>query len=224
MVLGSPLIALSNEIPFARYFFNDSDANTIDALRQRVSTHSQSHTITTLQEDVNTAVDRVCDVIRSVDSEYLEGRYSSFNIAFLDPEGLELHWETIEKLAKMKRMDLIINFSTGGINRVISKDNTESVNRFFGTNEWQRAYQRSSSPTMSSENRRKLIDLYLGRLREFDYHVEEDPDIPMEIAVKNSRNVQVYSMIFASKHPLGSDFWGKAAAGSSPQQHLPGLD
>ncbi len=41
------------------------------------------------------------------------GDRRSLNLAFLDPEGMELHWATVEQLARLRRMDLIINYPSG---------------------------------------------------------------------------------------------------------------
>jgi hypothetical protein len=43
----------------------------------------------------------------------------SLNLAFLDPEGLELCWMTVAKLAGIRRMDLVINYPEGGLNRMM---------------------------------------------------------------------------------------------------------
>ena len=59
--------------------------------------------------------------------------------------------------------------------------------------------------------RRELIDFYLSRLKEMGY-VETKPE---EKEFKNQRNVQIYTMIFASKNDLGLKFWNGAIQDSS---------
>ena len=68
-----------------------------------------------LQGDANEKVYDITHEIKKIDSEYIEGVWPSLNLAFLDPEGLELRWSTVAELAQMNRMDLIIHYSQQGI-------------------------------------------------------------------------------------------------------------
>jgi three-Cys-motif partner protein len=156
--------------------------------------------------DVNQAVNSVCDEIRQIDGKFIKDVYSSFNIAFLDPEGLELTWETVEKLGSMSKMDLIINFSTGGLNRTRIRT-PELGDAFFGTDEWRRIVNDEANAT---QKRRAWIDLYVRRLGELGYTFQADDEGEAEIVAKNSKNVQVYSIIFASKNKLGLKLWREA--------------
>jgi hypothetical protein len=76
--------------------------------------------------------------------ELLPTEYQSLNLAFLDPEGLELRWNTVAKLASLLKMDLIINYPEGGINRmmvnVFQSPEENAVDLFFGAWEWRKIY------------------------------------------------------------------------------------
>lgn len=211
--LGSPLIALSAKYPFTQYRFNELDPALNAALSRRVSASPLSSTVKVYQADANEIVHSICDEIEANDKRPLS-RWSTLNLAFLDPEGLGLHWDTVKRLAQVKRMDLLINFSTGGLNRnarkMLSVESDTAIDRFFGTREWRNLYIPSASAT---ENRRRWIDFYLSRLKEFGYHIEENPERlgGHDIPFRNSRNVQVYSLVYASKHPLGTKFWKEAS-------------
>lgn len=214
--LGSPLISLTSVHPATHFWFNEFNTKNKAALERRVSESPLHDRGDILQADANQVVTRICREINARDQ-----RTRSLNIAFLDPEGLELHWSTVEQLARIQRMDLIINFSTGGLFRSIGKKYYDAVDRFFGTGEWRTIYQPKDN---SATRRRALIDFYRQRLEQFGYHIDIDPNLGgADIPVKASTNVQVYSMIFASKHPLGDKFW-KAAAKSAKPPQLPGFD
>ena len=206
---GSPLIALTATFPFTQYRFNELDEANFNVLQQRVNSSPLKASIKVYQADANQVVDEICDEIEKRDQEFIKGVFSCLNVVFLDPEGLELHWDTVVRLAKMKRMDFIINFSTGGINRLLGTnkvENIQHIDRFFGTSDWPHSLDKKADG-----KRRAWIDFYLGRLLQFGYKIEIDPEWGnMEMAIKNSKNVQVYSMIFASKHTLGSKFWGQS--------------
>jgi three-Cys-motif partner protein len=216
IILGSPLIALTAEFPATHFWLNELDATANTALEQRVSASPLRERVEIFQRDVNEVVSSVCSEINKRDR--ISG---SLNIAFLDPEGLELQWTTVEQLARITRMDLIINFSTGGLFRSIGKGYEQVVDLFFGTPAWRKIYRPNDNPV---SKRRALIDFYRQRLESFGYHIDIDPNLGgNDIAVNNSKNAQVYSMIFASKHELGAKFW-KAAAKSVKPPMLPGFD
>lgn len=217
IVFGSPLIALQCRIPFKNFRFNELEALPFDALTKRVSAHALKDRVKITQLDVNQAVDTVCQEIEDIDRPFIRGQYPSFNIAFLDPEGLELHWETVAKLGAMKRMDLIINVSTSGLNRV-QRAAPDSGTRFFGTDEWLSVVSGSDDATTK---RRKWIDLYRQRLTQLGYTSIEDVEFQPEIVARNSRNVQIYSIILASKHELGDGLWRTAVMRT--QRRLPGF-
>src|SRR5690606_12524657 len=103
-VLGSPLLALTASNSANHFFFNEMDTALIDALRTRIGDDKR---VTCFNKDANIVVDEISRAIKSI-------KPTSLNIAFLDPEGLELRWVTVHKLAQIPRTDLIINFSTQG--------------------------------------------------------------------------------------------------------------
>lgn len=200
IALGSPLIALSAENPFNHFYFNERDTENNKALRTRVGASPLAPQVKIYAEDVNAVVETIC-------AELPRGGQSSLNVAFLDPEGLEMEWSTVERLARINRMDLIINFSTQGIRRALGKDsNAAALTAFFGTSEWKKIYEEGrQGPYM-----RKLVDLYLGRLTVFNYKVDKREHDVTEVSFRNSKNAEVYWLVFASKHPLGDRFWKQA--------------
>lgn len=215
VMLGSPLIALSAKYPFTNYWFVELDAELHNALTTRVESHEYASRVTTVQGDCNVQIDNIIQQIEAIDREFIKGVYPSLNLAFLDPEGLELRWETVEKLARMPRMDLIINFSTSGFTRNVGqwfdKEEETRLDRFFGTPAWREVYKKVAHQD-KSHVRRAMIDFYLKRLSSVDanYNYNQRDIIPPERVFKNTKGVQVYTLIAASKHRLGNEFWQKA--------------
>jgi three-Cys-motif partner protein len=219
ITLGSPLIALTTEYPFTQYRLNERGEEENSALRQRISASPLNSRTQVYQQDVNQVVEVICGEIDAVDAKRLKGKWPCLNVAFLDPEGLELHWSTVARLAQVNRMDLIINFSTGGIRRSYGRSNLEAIDHFFGNTIWRDVMQ-SGDPT---NQRRGLINLYRGQLQQFGYYVDVDPDLGShDLAMRNSKNTEVYSLIFASKHELGDKFWRQAGKSTQPPK-LPGF-
>lgn len=208
-MLGSPLLALTTRFPFDNLFLVEMGAVEYEALEKRVGASDRDASVKRYNEDCNVAVDAIVQHIMQLDAKYIDGIWPCLNLAFLDPEGLEVEWKTVEKLAKQSRMDLIINFSTSGITRnarLSAGRKDETIHdRFFGTREWRTVYDQARNRD-SSVVRRMLIDFYLGRLNNMGY-VETKRE---EKEFKNQRNVQIYTMIFASKNDLGIKFWNDA--------------
>ena len=117
-VLGSPLLALITQYPFTDYYFGDLDKENIDHLRERANNSNipQDH-IHYLTGNANQKVQDVVRDIEQTDKVFIKGVRSCLNLAFLDPEGLELEWATVEALGKMRTMDLIIHYSQNGLTR-----------------------------------------------------------------------------------------------------------
>ena len=201
--LGSPLIALDIKPEFTHFWFNelqDFEHTTLEKRTQKSALYSK---ISLTKMDVNDAVDIVFSSIYEADMNAKSKRKPpTFNIAFLDPEGLEIKWSTVSKLANLDKMDLIINFSTSGINRNLHQP--ESIDTYFGNQQWREL----GSTGDHIQRRRQLINLYRQQLKSMGYAILNDDEIGHhDISMKNSKNAEVYSLIFASKNPLGEKLW-----------------
>lgn len=202
--LGSPLVALTARYPFTDYYFIDSDQSAINALKQRCSgipTPSRLHFIAA---DANTIASSLVEGLRSI---------PSLNLAFLDPEGLELVWSTVATLATLGRLDLILHYPQMGLNRYMpaafGQGGNTLVDRFFGDEQWRSIYE-SHARGGESFLHRQLMDHYKARLASLGYaETLRDDEAGLEPAMVNEKGVPLYRLLFASKHPLGVDFWRK---------------
>lgn len=211
--LGSPLLALTTEHPFTDYFFVDSDSENINTLQKRCSVSPLASKIHYFVGDSNVKVQEIVDYIAGVDRPFIRGQWPSLNLAFLDPEGLELEWRTVAALAQIDRMDLIIHYSQNGITRNLeqcynSQDETV-IDRFFGDRKWRKIYQDWQSKKHQVGIHRQLIDYYKAKLQALGYvEVLRDDETGAEPLITNSKKrAPLYRLLFASKHPLGHNFW-----------------
>jgi three-Cys-motif partner protein len=115
--LGSPLISLKTTYPFTDYVFVDSDPSNIETLKRRCDTSPLRERIQYQVGDGNVLVKEIIEQIQCEDQKFLRGQWSSLNLAFLDPAGLELQWRTVATLATPGRIDLIVHYSQMGLNR-----------------------------------------------------------------------------------------------------------
>lgn len=132
--------------------------------------------------------------------------FPSLNLAFLDPEGMELHWETVSKLATC-RTDMIIYYPQMGITRdapnEIQLPSPTPIDLFFGDTGWRDIYRRYQQRSETSLHQ-ALLDYYKGKLGAFGYQVEDPLTEPL---FRNSKDAPLYRLLFVSKHPLGNKFW-----------------
>jgi three-Cys-motif partner protein len=201
--LGSPLIALNAKYPFSHYHFVDSDEGAIDALKRRCSASPMYPRIQFKIGDANAvAPSLVRDLLPM----------QSLNLAFLDPEGLELRWRTVATLANLERLDLIIHYPQVGLNRVmpdaLTRHGNTMVDSFFGDEDWRPIFKAHAQGEQAFLHR-QLMDHYKSRLASLGYtETLRDDEAGLEPAMKNEKG-PLYRLIFASKHQLGMHFWGK---------------
>lgn len=205
--LGSPLLALTTSKPFDHYYFVDLETDNVQALQQRGQYSPHINRIQYFTEDCNTAVYRITDDIRRMDREYIAGKWSCLNLAFLDPEGLELHWDTIKALAEF-RTDLVIHYSRNGVQRNLPKcvdcPEETSLDRFFGTREWRNIYQKGLHSGMYGE----LLQFYKQNLYTLGYvEIKSDDELWRAPLMRNTKNAPLYQLLFVSKNSLGEKFW-----------------
>lgn len=202
--LGSPLLALTTTYPFTDYFFADIDAANIETLRERCGTLPLLEHIRFFSEDSNAAVARVISEIQTLDRLH---KSPSLNLAFLDPEGLELEWNTVAALASVQKMDLIIHYPVMGLKRNLanaSKEQEHYLDRFFGDREWRRIYKQVGDVSVVE---RELLNYYKTKLNALGYQVKQDEQTGTEPPIRNTKGGLLYRLLFASKNPLGDKFW-----------------
>jgi len=186
---GSPLLALKQPVGFTKLVLCEIDPENLGALRRRVAGAQVSVSI--LPGDCN---DRIAEVAAAIPTWGL-------NVALVDPHSLEgLCFETIATLAAFKRMDLVVFFPVAEIKRNLERNRstyTALLDRALGTNEWQRTIARKGDVL-------KLVEVFRQQLQKrFGYTTARARTAP----IKNDKNVPLYHLLFASKHPLGDKIW-----------------
>jgi three-Cys-motif partner protein len=208
--LGSPLIGITTKYPFTHYFFADISQENIDILKQRCEPANQLRK-NFYTGDANLLAHDIVNEIKSIERNRSKEKWASLNLAFLDPNGLELEWSTIETLASVNKMDLIIYYSQSGLTRnfenCINVEGDTDIDRFFGDRNWRDIYKTSHGK--SAGLHRKLIDHYKHKLSTLGYMDVKDIEDGAEPLMKNSKDEPLYRLIFASKHARGHDFWNK---------------
>jgi three-Cys-motif partner protein len=205
VLLGSPLLALTTTHPFTGYYCVERDHRNVGALATRCQASPLFERVTILSGDCNIQVEAIVASLEPQASR-------SLNLAFLDPAGMELKWNTVRRLASIPRMDLIINYPQGGLNRLMKRvytsDRISPVDEFFGDSGWRTIYAKQQGKHGASIHG-GLIEFYMHRLYELGYkEVKRDDQVGDEPLMRNvRRNAPLYRLLFASKNPLGDKFW-----------------
>jgi three-Cys-motif partner protein len=166
--LGSALLALTTKHPFTHYFFVDQSPENIDIFSKRcekTTNFKKRFYVGDANKRINEVVE---EEIKAIDQNRSKNQWTSLNLAFLDPDGLELEWETVKTLASVRKMDLIIFYSQSGLTRnfdnCLNLDSDTVIDKFFGDREWRKIYK-SSKRGETLGVHRKLIDLGLTQLK-----------------------------------------------------------
>lgn len=184
---GSPLIALNAPYPFARYFFVDLNETTLGVLSERCKNYPYFNRVKFIHDDCNIAID---EIIADIPQK-------SLSLAFIDPAGLQFKFSTLKKLAQ-RRVDLIITFPEGMAIRRNFKQFLKKVHSLLddmvGDREWRQFM-----------TGKEIIKYYRDKLSSLGYReVKLGEEIPIRSIEKN---LPLYCLLFASKHPLGHKFW-----------------
>jgi three-Cys-motif partner protein len=184
---GSPLIALSHDkAPFSSVVLCDIDDENIDVLDKRTEQHRARTSI--VRGNCNIKIDEILTHVPKY----------GLNVALIDPFGASaLSFETISKLAKRDRMDLIIHFPMGDLKRNFSREKS-LFEKFLGLPEAEWGVKVTKPSDIP-----RLIGVLRKQLGKFGYPARE----LRSPAVKNTTNTVLYNLVYASKHPRGDAIW-----------------
>jgi len=178
---GSPLIALDararNGTKFDRLFFIERDPAVAAELRDVLNTRDKTQRASVIEGDVNKELP---ELIKTLPLQ-------SPTFVFVDPDGIEPRWTTIEAIAPW-RTELLINFPLGmSINR---NPDSAKVTAYFGTDQWRGMW---SSAGLGRS--RALLQLYKERLGNLGYRYTTEDDR----LIKTSGGQHLYYLVFVSK-------------------------
>jgi three-Cys-motif partner protein len=142
-VEGSPLRALGVEPPFDRYIFiekSEENVRSLSGLREQFPERA----ITIAHGDAN---ERLCEFC-----EEIAGHRLNRAVIFLDPFGLSVRWQTIERIAATKKVDLWYLVPVDGMSRQIKDDGSylpgaTKIDELWGSTAWRDKAVRKCDPS-----------------------------------------------------------------------------
>ncbi len=200
---GSPMIALGiDEKPFDKLVFIEEDAGAADEL-MTLSNSYRGRNIKVLHGDANDEIPKFCRAMQPFDRA----------VVFLDPFATEVSWQTVEVIAKTKKIDCWILFPLMGVfrnmprSREPAKGKAASLDRIFGGNYWLEGYQDSPQLSfLSVEPRRERVwsSEQIARRYKERLITVFDRVAPTSRTLRNSTNVPLFELFFAAGNPKGA--------------------
>ncbi len=208
LIPGSPLRVLDIPKPFDAYYFVDLNGDKADFLRKTCKEKFPDRNVEVLRGDCN-------QVLMEILPNFSRENYDRL-FCLLDPYGLHLQWNVIEKMGNMGIVDLILHFPIMDINRnaiwknpaEVPQEGIHRMNAFWGDRTWQDiAYKEPLQkdlldPEIKEKQENDVIaEAFRIRLMEhgkFKY-------VPTPIPLRNSKNAIIYYLFFASQNKTANE-------------------
>ena len=197
---GSPLIALKIKPAFDHLHFADLNRENMAALESRVSTKDAAR-VSFRVGDCNVLVDEVFNRISN----------RSLCLAFIDPEGFEVDFKTLAKLAK-KRVDLLYLFASGiGIRRNLKNELSVAnsrLDKWWGDKGWRDLpAAKWASGKFTEEPPEKVLQSFVSAFRKkvgnAGFQFQDEEVLPFS----NTKNAQMYHLLYFSHDKTGLTIW-----------------
>jgi three-Cys-motif partner protein len=191
---GSPLIAL--KYGFSNYVFIDTP-EIIAVLEKRLAPHAKHTQISFVEGDCNYVIQ---DAVIKLPPDHL-------TLAFIDPTGLQIQFETIRRLVHNRKVDLLMTIQFGmGIRMNLPQyleTQGAALTEFLGNTDWRGDSQQGGS---ISQMAHRVMARYMRQLEALGYIVVRDCEVPIH---NDQTNSLLYYMVLASRYRLGEEFWRK---------------
>lgn len=194
--------------PFDEFIFIDLKFEYVAEL-SKIKHEFKDRNIRLISQDANEFLQEWC---RSQNRKLGTPWNNERAVIFLDPFATEVDWQTVQRIAETKSVDLWILFPLSALTRLLpvgsqpDAANSANLNRVFGGPEWQDAlYTTQAQATLFGaetqtvrDDQQAIVDLYLSKLREVFPGVVSKPKWFL-----NSKNSQLFAFMFAAANPVG---------------------
>lgn len=178
---GSPLEALTVTNRFTGYVFADLSETCVDALRERTAGHRDVHV---LHGDANSAelLDRIAAIVPR----------NALVIIYADPEGLDLHFDTLRYFAdRYRHLDLLVNVPIAGVVRYLAAGGEARAVPVLG-------HADPAALLREARGRRFGPDVRVWYQRQLEALGYEH--FRVETILLEEKNVPIYDLLLASRH------------------------
>lgn len=199
LVWGTPMLCLAAKPEIPQLLAMDLGETEVASLRERTAEFAPR--IAVERGDVNSDL-----LIRMRD--HLSPRAPT--LCILDPEGTELDFATIERLAEFRqgrtKAELLVLLATHtGFLRTLTREGDgfpwapERMDRLYGTHRWRDIWEQRKAGKTSEWATEQYVKLYAEQLRQLGYtHV-----LDRQIRERGREGRLGYYLLFASEHNAG---------------------
>lgn len=121
---------------------------------------------------------------------------SCHNLVFIDMEGFDVTWESMEYIIDSKS-DVIINFPTSSFERTKALENQQCLDKFYGGHSWVKI----------ATDREKFLSLYMKKLARSFYNFRRQT--PYVEAIRVGNHSYFYDVILLCRKGEYVDVWGQ---------------
>lgn len=201
---GSAVRALELDPGFDTYLFIEADVERAKELNQLKSEfQDKADRIEVVNADANAYLSKWCE-----QTDWKKNRA----VVFLDPFGMQVEWQLIDKIANTQAIDLWLLFPLFAINRLLVRYGkppagwAKRLTVTLGTDEWEKEFYHTQKSTLIEgleftskvADLRKISDYFVQRLRSIFVAV------PDPLVLMNSRDAPLYLLCFAAGNPKGA--------------------
>lgn len=202
---GSARVALEVEPPFSRYLFIERSPKKVKELEKlRAEYLQRAARIQIERAEANQFLMQWC-----TEMNWRTNRA----VMFLDPFGMQVEWQLLERIAETEAIDLWLLVPLGmGVNRMLTQNDLppeewqDRLTKFFGTDEWEPEFYKApkqgslfdDAPTKEKvANWEALASYFVNRLK----GIFKGGVAPNPLTQRNSKNSPLFLLCFAAGNP-----------------------
>jgi len=212
ILLGSPLIALSLDVPFHRYVFCEKDPEKLSALQQRVEKDFPNSNAQFIGGDCDDPTFQLGNVIPQ----------GSLTLCFVDPYKLDIKFRTLRSLAQTRKIDFLCllasRMDAGRNPHNYTKEDSTKFDELLDSTDWRERWEQAKEGVAREPNLGDFI------CKEFSRKMETLGYLPTELhemrPIKMDNGVVIYHLALFSKDKVAKRFWQQASKYSQPQRDL----
>lgn len=220
-VEGSALRAMNSKIPFTKYFFIEKNKKYAQSLEIWVNeklaspeVNIDSSNVHVICGDCNVEIHNVLSKINKGDPIF----------ALIDPEGLEINWNTIQTIGEWYKSEVLVTFPYNmaiarNVSSKLGHKQHEAVTRFIGSG-WEKIRDDREARRISAYQARKLyVDLFLERLKKAGFKYPSISNV-----IKDAQGHPYYYLIFGSHSSKGKAVMNSVLKTKGEQSKLNGFN
>ncbi|HVJ67697.1 MAG TPA: three-Cys-motif partner protein TcmP [Caulifigura sp.] len=208
---GSPLIAANAPKPFKKILLCELDDARAAACKQRLSKRLDADRFVVFNRDCNSVIEELCTHIPN----------GAPTVAFLDPTGLDVDFQTVTTLSTRGAVDLLILFPDAvdilrNATHLYWDDPESRLDRVLGPGSNWRERRKELGSSDAAAHRKLFSQIYREQLAAHAGYAFFD-----ELIIRGPHG-PLYRLIYACKKQIGLDFWlASVSRKLNGQRHLP---